>query len=530
MDNKRERWELLTAEEQAFLKPLEQIHYAIINKYQYISEKKANSKALNNKLNEDFRIMCADQGIDTDRAISISAKLFKVPWYCYFITDVEEKAGGWQNVFSLCTHKNPNKIIVLQPDKYPSFYEAAWNTNTDPDTAYPAILDSLRLTHDYKYIGPTHYEVLQAIAEVYTNYAKSLITPRDLAREQGALQTIHRRLLFPSEKELEKVFTGYHVKRLPPGNNQTDIIKIEDPASIREVFDINPAILGAILKMVYSAYTEGAEDNTVKFQVTPICRDMNIDYRPFSKKRGLNTTEVIDLKQRNEQRMTVLANDLRPFESYMILLDNTYYKMLSIESYDLKSDVMTVRAPAFFKILENISLRTPQHSQFNYYFHSSVATEENTAAVEVAQYLGSKLLQMGNKNIYKAKYATIIQNNPQLKMELDAINSHGPTLEHINEDGTVIKTKYNKTQTYNVTLKRILETAYRIILEKSDFPQAYIDFKINGVSKWADPKQSKGERRVASQKFNIPTKTRLGDILTISHKGKNPQYVRPEKQ
>ena len=186
---------------------------------------------------------------------------------------------------------------------------------------------------------------------------------------------------------------------------------------------------------------------------------------------------------------------------------------------------MTVRAPAFFRILENISSRTPQHGQFNYYFHGSVANEENTAAVEVAQYLGNKLLQMGNKSPYKAKYATIIQNNPQLKQELEAITNHGPTVKH--EDGT--ETKYNKTQTYNVTLKRILETAYRIILEKSDFPLAFTDFKINGVSKWADPKLSKGERRVASTKFKIPTKTRLGDVLTISHKGKNPQYIRPEK-
>ena len=526
MDPKRERWELLTAEEQTFLKPLERIHSAIIDKYQYISEKKANSKALSDKLNEDFRNMCTEQGIDTARAISIAGRLFNTPWYCYFITDIESKNGGWQNVFSLCTHKNPNKIIVLQPDKYPDFYAAAWSTNTDPDTAYPAILDGLHLTHDYKYISPTHYEVLAAVAEVYTDYAKSLLTPRELAREQGALQTMHQRLLFPSEKELEKVFTGYHVKLLPPGNKQTDIIKIEDPKSIKEVFEINPAIMGAILRMVYSAYIDGAEDNIVKFQVTPICRELKIDYRPYSSKRQNNTTEIIEQKQRNEQRMAVLANNLRPFESYMILLNGTYYRMMFIESYDPQSDVMTVRAPAFFKILENMAQRAPQHSQFNYYFHSSVANEENTAAVEVAQYLGSKLLQMGNKNTYKAKYATIIQNNPQLKIELDAINSHAPTI--ILEDGTT--KKYNKTQTYNVVLKRVLETAYRIILEKSDFPLAFVDFRINGVSKWADPKLSKGDRRVASQKFNIPTKTRLGDVLTISHKGKNTQYVRPEKQ
>lgn len=529
MEQAQERWELLTESETEFLQPIVSIINEINTKYKYINTGRKTEEEINELLNNDFRVLCKKKNIDTKQAAVISKKLFTTPWYCYYITDVESKNGSWQDVFSLCTSKDTSKETVLNYEEYKDFYTAVFSTDPDPDTAYPAILDGLHLTHDYKYISPDFYEALASIAEVYTDQGNNILKPRDIAREQGALQTINSRLSFASEKELDRIFTGYHVKLLPPGNKQTDIINIEDPKNIKEVFDINPGIMGAILKMALMTFMDGAEDSTVKFQVTPICRELNIDYRPYSSKRTKNAVEIADQKQmekqRNEQRMTVLANNLRPFESYMILLNGVYYRMMFIESYDPQSDVMTVRAPAFFRILENISSRTPQHGQFNYYFHGSVANEENTAAVEVAQYLGNKLLQMGNKSPYKAKYATIIQNNPQLKQELEAITNHGPTVKH--EDGT--ETKYNKTQIYNVTLKRILETAYRIILEKSDFPLAFIDFKINGVSKWEDPKLSKGDRRIASAKFKIPTKTRLGDVLTISHKGKNTHYIRPEK-
>lgn len=358
------------------------------------------------------------------------------------------------------------------------------------------------------------------------------VKSRDLAREQGALQTINNHISFASEKELDQIFTGYHVKMLPPGNKQLDIISIEDPESIMDVFNTHPGVMGFVMRAALKAYDEGEDNNLIKFQVAPICRELGIEYRPFNKEdRQKLKNEITTAERRNDHRMTVLVNSLRPLESYMILIDGIYYRMMFIESYDPRSDVMTIRAPGFFKILENISSRSVKHGQFNHYFHGSVANEENTAAVELAQYLGNKMLQMGESQyVYSVKYSTLIQNNPQLKRELDAINSHGPILEHKDKNGTVIRrTKYNKTATYNATLKRILEAAYRIILEKSDFPAAYVDFKINGVAKWEDDKQTAGNRRIASKKFKIPTKTRLGDTLKITHKGKNQQYVRPER-
>lgn len=179
MDPKRERWELLTESEKEFLRPLEYIHGTIMSKYRIDTEGETEkSKAVNDLQNEEFRTMCIEQGVDIKRAAAISTKLFNSPWYLYYITGAKSKNGSWENVFSLCTYKAPDKNILLQPEEYPVFYKAAWSTNTDPDTAYPAILDGLHLTHDYKYISAAQYEVLATVAEVFTDQAAGVLIPR----------------------------------------------------------------------------------------------------------------------------------------------------------------------------------------------------------------------------------------------------------------------------------------------------------------------------------------------------------------
>lgn len=187
MDNKRERWELLTAEEKEFLKPLEAIYRAVMDKYQQIDEKKANSAAVIKKQNKDFRALCEEREIDTKRAAAISAKLFTTHWYCYFFTDIEVNGGDTISVYSLCMDRYPNKTKLLSPKKYTAFYEAATSTVTDPDIVYPQILDGLYLPHEYKYISANHYEVLATIAELYSDQSNTLLIPRIGGRKIKAL-------------------------------------------------------------------------------------------------------------------------------------------------------------------------------------------------------------------------------------------------------------------------------------------------------------------------------------------------------
>lgn len=177
MSEKRKQWELLTESEKQFLLPIEKIISDISAKYRYVDEEAANSKIISDKQNEEFRSMCAAMEIDTKRAAAISTKLFTSPWYCYYISNVDTTNGEWINVFSLCTSQHPDPITI-NPTTNPDFYKAAWSTSTDPDAAYPAILDSLHLQRNFKFIYVEDYEALATIAEVYTDQDNGVIIKR----------------------------------------------------------------------------------------------------------------------------------------------------------------------------------------------------------------------------------------------------------------------------------------------------------------------------------------------------------------
>ena len=180
MTEKKHQWELLTESEKDFIKPLEQIVAEITLRYKFVDG--ADSQAINDKMNDEFRSICTERNIDIKRAIVISTKLFNSPWYCYFLSDVETVNGEHRSVFSLCTSKTPDQNKPINPDKNPAFYQAVFSTNTDPDTAYPAILKALKLSAEYKYLQADHYETLATVAEVFTNQHSGILIPRTRGR------------------------------------------------------------------------------------------------------------------------------------------------------------------------------------------------------------------------------------------------------------------------------------------------------------------------------------------------------------
>ena len=177
MTERKHQWELLTESERQFLKPLEAIVAEITLKYKFVVDG-ADSQAINDKMNDEFRSICTERNIDIKRAVAISTKLFNSPWYCYFLSDVETVNGEHRSVFSLCTSKAPDQNKPIRPDKNPAFYQAVFSTNTDPDTVYPAILKALKLSAEYKYLQADHYETLATVAEVFTDQHNGVPIPR----------------------------------------------------------------------------------------------------------------------------------------------------------------------------------------------------------------------------------------------------------------------------------------------------------------------------------------------------------------
>lgn len=342
---------------------------------------------------------------------------------------------------------------------------------------------------------------------------------RDLAITQGALTTINGRLAIPSMQEFEDMFSPNKVKILPTGSatSESGEVKLPTDADIKSAWKTNAAKMAAVLQMSIPTYENG--NDRLQVYLPSLCRELSIDPRKYSTLRKNDTRNIKD------QRFDAFTEWLAPVESYMLPLNGVYYRACIIESYDETSETVTLNPPFFLRWLEAITQKETRHAQLNRYFHADVANEKDEVAIAVAFYLAGNLLQRGETNPgkngqinYRTTYASIISNVPQLKK----------ALTDITEKTKTPSAKNTTTQTYNTKLKRTFETAYRLILEKSDFPQLYKELKINGVSQWEDPstKGKDGTRRIASKRFGIPTKSRITDKLIITHRGRNEFYVK----
>lgn len=357
-----------------------------------------------------------------------------------------------------------------------------------------------------------------SLSELIDQLSPTTPRARDVAIEQGALTTIHGHIAIPSTKEFENIFAK--AKIIPRGipMQENGEIKAPDNAKLTDAWDVNAAKMAAVLQMAIPTYENGGD--RLQVYLPSLCREMKIDPRKYS------TLRIGDNRELKDQRFDAFASWFAPVETYMLPLNGVYYRACTIESYDDTSETVTLNPSFFLRLLDELAQKETKHAQLNRYFHADVANEENEIAIAVAFYLANNLLQRGETKPrkdgsieYRTTYATIISNCPQLKKALADIAGR------TKEPGA----KNTTTQLYNTKLKRVFETAYRIILEKSDFPLIYKDLKINGVSEWEDPStKGKGKtRRIASKRFGIPTKSRITDKLSITHRGRNEVYIKP---
>ena len=341
---------------------------------------------------------------------------------------------------------------------------------------------------------------------------ESKVNPRDLAMQQGALMTIHGRLTSPSTSEFEHAFTSNAIKSLPGEDgtyteDDSGQISLFPQKTFEEIAKIHSAFLGAIFSLAYDS--DDGDSQTLKFYAPSICRELGIDPRKYSTARKNTDMSLSDL------RFSALYDQIRPFERYVGCIDGSYYRLLIFIAYDSNSEVMTVKAPYIFQLFDKIIERAEivQHSQLNRLIHSNVVNEPNYSAVELANCIINRVLQRGGRStvdkqyVYRIRYSNLISCCPQLCKELNDIANSAE--------------RNHKAQTYNVKLKRTFEAAYRIILEESDLPEIFRDLKINGISSWASTYPSGKSKRRTAADFSIPTKSRLNDVLTITHRGGN---------
>lgn len=385
----------------------------------------------------------------------------------------------------------------------------------------PPRLDSYSEEYDVDYLISEQINAARRLRAIIESLAAERPqSARDVAITENALMTIGGKLAFPSTQMLEDMFTPNTVKIIPKDSTMKDSgeITMSSDADIKEAIRVNAAKLGALLQMA----NETTETDKVRWQVylPAICREMHIDPRAYSTQRQTNA------KSLREQRFDAFAAWLAPLETYMLPINGVFYRVCIIENFNETSETVTLYAPFFSRLLVELMTRTDNHKpQLNRVLHASVANEDNEIAIEVAVFLSNKILNRGktwnakqNGIIeYKTTYANIINNCPQFNKALSAIMARPkPQTPGIRD---------TRTQTYNSKLKRVFETAYRILLEESDLPQQHTNFRINDVAEWEDPTSRKkrngatneGQRRIASKRFRIPTKSRITDTLKITY-------------
>ena len=489
---------------------------------------------------KEFLAACKKAKVSLTAARHLARKALAKKWYCFYTVEKytqKDENGEYlkpdkpTDFFSIITSDDPNTPRRLTEEELIAFDDLNRKSDNNPSVAkfWKQARPILHVPEDYVLVRLSELEILLAVLSEETQEAP-------IQLEQGYLAPVPSRVATPSTKLTEKLFTPEHIEFLPTEQNQ---YTIEENGQItlfqqskNEIAELHAQVMSILFAVFINQFKneeeeeeeeEGEEENegqktepqTISFYAPDFCKKAGIDPREYSAKRDKT-------KSIKELRWQAIYKRLKPLETVMgRSIDGVWYRILTIESYDKDREIIKVRTPYLANIYKFLAVRTleEKRSQVNMLFSSTVVNEPNGAAFELANYLLNQLLQLGNYSKsgngvvkYTTRYSTLISNCPQLHRALNKIQEKGNPA--------------TRAQAYNAKLKQTFEAAYKIIYTKSDAQDYFIDFQINGVKSWKTTMQN---GRKIPPNFRIPTKTQINDKLTISHKGKNPDYHRPEK-
>ena len=375
------------------------------------------------------------------------------------------------------------------------------------------------------------------------------------AKDEDVLTTLDGRLVAFSSTALKDILTSNHIKRLPSvfEDNEERRNKAFDKrgklqplalgdADLQAITSTHTAFLMAVASMIYKMDVYPDETSTtLSLYVPTVLRELGIESRPDGKTRKAQNDAdaaagiVLTKEQRTErgmqQRKETMLNLVNPFDTLVGVMPNgSIYRLLTLSEYDADKEVMTISAPFLFELRRYAErLKGPQIHRF---LHSTVANEPNDAAVELASHILGCLVRRGNTAfvdnwnlvpeervegkhapvVYRVKYATLIDECPQLRDELREI-----------ERDTSNKFR---SQYYNNKLKRTFEAAFRIIEEKSELPQRCKDLHLPKTSKLVTVKKNGKTEKVMVESYVTPTKSCLTSggkksYMVIYHWGLN---------
>ena len=518
---------LLTLSEAKRIMKATKIIFTLSTKYVSMGEDAVSAPEFQKQLRVEILTAFKDQRVSADTLKKICEKVKNSHYWTYSLSQIIFNANEAPTVLYTIESSEPGigGTDAISPDTFPEYYERDHTIAeiakilSIPDGVLYVPSGELHAAHTIYGIltaDETDTESAAGVNPVALTKRQLAIQARQKAKEQGAIMAI-KHLTVPSTPPFDRQLTTVKIRKLPTAE-ESEIIYEENESgqliirgsrspSWEEAKEMHGAFLSAVLTAAIQEYTSGNHE-TIRLSAPAFCRDCHIEPRAWSSKRSEEYADADDY-------IIAIADRAKAFEQfYGEVGEDQFFRILSVDGFDPKSKVITLRSPYIFRYLSLQEAQTRKenlrHSVYNTMLHPSIVNDPNNAAFEVAQYLSNGVLRRGQSTStntdegapckYRVKYSTLIQECPLFRSALDEVAG--------------------RPQYFNSRIKRILEAAYKMLLTESDLTREYKDFKINGVSSWDSGRRDKKTGRKIAADFNIPSKTRINDTLTITHKGR----------
>lgn len=372
---------------------------------------------------------------------------------------------------------------------------------------------------------------------------KTVAARRELATTGNTIVSLGGYVLTPSPEEYMNNLTGKLIYKLPgepkdfvfDNSGMLNKISLKNQPLVNQN-DLNTAYLAAITKAVN--ISEPEEQLSISLYAPAFLEEMGIDPRKTNKKRS-------DVSLAELRRDYLMQNMVLPFDPLVMQMpDGSCYRLAGFVSYDIQKEELRLSVPAFFKLKDELQERSG-FIPYNRLLHANIATE-NQMAVELANRILNGVLQRGtipdvatyNKETRKktATRRTVIKTTPDGETtktveeyapdpaqgdtaelspkkkkvsytpKFSSLINDCPQMQARLEDIDAAPDKKNKSQLKNNILQRTFIAATKIIMEKSDAPKRYKDFKIE---------------------YLPPTVSTIGGRYKVTHTGLNKEYNYP---
>ena len=210
-----------------------------------------------------------------------------------------------------------------------------------------------------------------------------------------------------------------------------------------------------------------------------------------------------------------VLNKIKELEQFVGYLPTTgqFHRLLTFQGYDVNTKTMQLAVPymvAVYRTLENKRLESGTRKNgetwqyhkpvYNELCHASLASERNKAAVDLVQEITNRMLQHGTTpdamGSRKRDMAEVI--DPE-------IITICPTFRQLVNSSDLLRGRLRRNKEPNKALSRAFAKAYQLLRTKTDAYQYYRELNVMSV---------------------IPTMDTLDGKLVMTHKGRNPNFVR----